>query len=1423
MIYVYFKLSLKKQFIFTNVSAIINVSSILSDTKFKKEKIMKKRNSFAILTIAGAAVLGLASCEQGKPEPKPDPGHQHSYSELHAKVEPTCLSEGVEAYYSCTGCDLLFNENKEVISQPEAIPALAHTPHHHDAVAPGCETPGSGEYWTCDNEGDDKLYGDKDCKEVIQTIPSVDPKGHKLSHMDGNPSDCKEHGWKEYYKCDDCGALFEDAEGKTSIADLEAWKVGAGKLDLGPHVAEEVKGQASTCKEHGWKDYYHCDVCEKDFEDAEATKVIADLAAWKVGDGQLDYAAHTLEKQNGQGATCTSDGWKDYYKCSVCNKLFEDAQAATEITDLAAWKVGTGKLPMGAHGHTLYAGEESTCKEHGYADAYYCEGCQQYFEDEATTMLIGNAEAYAAWKVGEGQLPFAAHTPVLQEGVEPTCTEKGFKDYYKCSVCERMFEEITCENEIFDLAAWKDGDGKLDPNGHETEKVNGKLETCTENGFKEAYKCKECGLYFEDDSAAKLIGNQEAYESWISSGDGFISMHSHSASKVEGKAKDACRTDGYEEAWKCSECNNYFSDEDCKNLIGNQEAYDAWKANEGKIAKDAHVLGAFVPEVDAHRENDGLKEHYECDVCGCYLDEEGNEITEDTLKIPSRLYEFTANAGKTISLDKTYSMTDTLVLDIKNNGTEGQNVRFMIFDPVTSPEWTDSIGYFKVTQTGIEGNYEGVKTDITDDGFVRITIDLSNVDERLVSGSPVAITSIYLDHRWSDAPGLLEIAPSFEGHEYGELIPEVDACREQSGMKAHYQCSECGRFFDESYSAVSESSLVIEAPAKHFDVATNLTIHFDSPIATTETIYLDFKFVNGVSDSKINISFLGNKEGGSDWDNYLGYYELFSDHVANNDGVSFVTVADDGYTRVKIDMNAVTKVSGTKPEAVNALYVRGGWSNVEGYIEINSSVVPHELGDLIPGTSQSGRTLGTIAHYECEGCGEFFNEDKQQVDDIHIKVPSVHADASNRGKTLATWHLGKDNAEENPFNLPKITGDGEYALFDIEFNTESLSESGHSEMGFKLYDTWDTYFFFWVYNNDNRIEIDGSTSNKGMKDPEGLGIRLAKLEDGWTRVYVNMAALKTADKYRSYNESSPKELFEEINMIEFKNANGNPTYGDIWVMPTLDVAETQKGTQTLHGGDFVRIPTKYYTNEDVFGKYVTFKYKLVGGSLESDYAIVTLMNNIGTWNNISGSGWRLCGDKTSWKGGIVDDLGDGWLQVYLDSARFDGDGANRTIISNFYVNSLSGNVTDFVIDWDSFGFVDRPRDMTTTGRIAKFVNPLANWKNCGAVIEFDYCEIPGSYGGHRNILSLVDKDGKNVAALAFRDNTHVLNQWNGSGEGSALPNSSVTQKEGDVYTARIVLSDINCLNDATGAESIVGFDFITHFSSFSIKAVRFIA
>lgn len=79
----------------------------------------------------------------------------------------------------------------------------------------------------------------------------------------------------------------------------------------------EVKKKDATCTTAGKQAYYHCDGCDKYYEDEEGTKVIADIATW----GVIKESGHTIEIQNKKAATETEAGYTGDEYCTTCKQV----------------------------------------------------------------------------------------------------------------------------------------------------------------------------------------------------------------------------------------------------------------------------------------------------------------------------------------------------------------------------------------------------------------------------------------------------------------------------------------------------------------------------------------------------------------------------------------------------------------------------------------------------------------------------------------------------------------------------------------------------------------------------------------------------------------------------------------------------------------------------------------------------------------------------------------------------------------------------------------------------------------------------------------------------------------------------------------------------------------------------------------------
>ena len=86
-------------------------------------------------------------------------------------------------------------------------------------------------------------------------------------------------------------------------------------------LGEAIKTVEATCIEHGYTTH-ECSICH---------------SIVKVKDNELNK--HTLTRHAQEDATCIETGKKEYWQCSVCNKLFSDDNATTEITDAASLEI----------------------------------------------------------------------------------------------------------------------------------------------------------------------------------------------------------------------------------------------------------------------------------------------------------------------------------------------------------------------------------------------------------------------------------------------------------------------------------------------------------------------------------------------------------------------------------------------------------------------------------------------------------------------------------------------------------------------------------------------------------------------------------------------------------------------------------------------------------------------------------------------------------------------------------------------------------------------------------------------------------------------------------------------------------------------------------------------------------------------------
>lgn len=247
---------------------------------------------------------------------------------------------------------------------------------------------------------------------------------------------------------------------------------------------------------------------------------------------------HTTTLVPATPKTCTTDGNKEHYKCNVCGDLFADAGAVNQLTE------GQVKIPAGHEYGDLVPKQEPTCKHTGMQAHYKCSVCNKYFDEsktektetELTIPVNPNAHDFGAWI----------------EEVPATCKDTGVKAHKDCNRCNRHFDESG--NEITDL-------------------------TISTN-------------------------DNHDWNAWVSNGNG---THTRT-----------CKRDSdHKETGTCSggkaTCTSKAVCEVCRTTYGDTAP---------------HTYGELIPEVAATTTDFGVKEHKDCKVCGRHFDKDGNEITD---------------------------------------------------------------------------------------------------------------------------------------------------------------------------------------------------------------------------------------------------------------------------------------------------------------------------------------------------------------------------------------------------------------------------------------------------------------------------------------------------------------------------------------------------------------------------------------------------------------------------------------------------------------------------------------------------------------------------------------------------------------------------------------------------------------------------
>ena len=275
--------------------------------------------------------------------------------------------------------------------------------------------------------------GDKTatCTVTVENAPCTHTS---KTPIPAKASTCEEKGWDAYFKCNDCGQLFDKYGNEISAIPY---------LSLAAHSLTPVAAKAATCTENGNKAYYKCDVCGKWFEDATANVEITDHSSVVLTALGHDYTER-IENAAHKKATAVDCRNHDtyWYDCTRGDHNAKDDPAASD-----KWYESTNAGPHSydesAWGYKSESGHAHKCR---YDDTH----------DTPVAHTPGAAATettpQTCTECGYVITPALGHThnmtPVAAKAA--TCTENGNKAYYVCSGCSKWFEDATGNVEIND-------------------------------------------------------------------------------------------------------------------------------------------------------------------------------------------------------------------------------------------------------------------------------------------------------------------------------------------------------------------------------------------------------------------------------------------------------------------------------------------------------------------------------------------------------------------------------------------------------------------------------------------------------------------------------------------------------------------------------------------------------------------------------------------------------------------------------------------------------------------------------------------------------------------------------------------------------------------------------------------------------------
>lgn len=523
--------------------------------------------------------------------------------------------------------------------------------------------------------------------------------------------------------------------------------------------------------------------------------------------GQRQFTATVI----GYGDFDKSVTWNVYYHSSKDTKISQDGvltvgvdETATEIGVEARIDRDTFKeIPVTIIDHThittFVPEKPETCTTDGNIEHYKCNVCGDLFADARGVNVLTEEQV---------KIPAGHEYGDLVPKQEPTCTQTGMQAHYKCSVCNKYFDESKTEKTEAELTI------PVNPNAHDfgawIEEVPA---TCVATGTKGHKDCNMCKKHY-DESGNEITdltistNDNHDWNAWVSNGDG---THTRTCKRDNGHKENGTCSGGTATCTKkavCDFCRTTYGGFALHNTTqyGGKDSSGHWDkcSNcDNKLNFEAHT-----PDREKADETNPVK----CTKCGFVI-------------TPAGHYNHTADSEWHNSADGKYHYHKCThsgcseILDKANHSGGTATCENKAVCSVCGLEYGDKLGH----------DYGEVKYTWTDNVCKAERVckhDSTHIESETVTATGTTITAATCKEKGkmkytatftnkAFAAQVKEVDIDFAEHTYGELIPEVPATADKTGTKKHFECSVCGKLFDENKNEVTAADLVIPKIVTH--------------------------------------------------------------------------------------------------------------------------------------------------------------------------------------------------------------------------------------------------------------------------------------------------------------------------------------------------------------------------------------------------------------------------------------------------------------------------------------------------------------------------------------------------------------------------------------------------------------------------------